>query len=113
MQEPRDPRKPGDAVVMAALEYESATLHALQTFLGTNGAAQREACLTWCNALAVINALPAEDYDRGLTHLRERGRIPDNAWQVIKAAMEQIFATGMETASPGQGVPLKSARRWK
>ena len=85
-------KKPRDPVIAAALEYESATLDALETLNGTDSEAQIAACVRFVEALQTMDAMP--DRDRGLTYLMQRGRIPDFAWKGIHAAM-QIFAADL------------------
>ena len=85
--------KPRDPVIVAALDYESATLHALRALNGTDGETQRAACLRWADAVAVIQAMPVQDYNRGLTFVTRRGHVPDHAWRLIAAALE-IFCVG-------------------
>jgi hypothetical protein len=79
-----------DPVIAAALEYESATLDALETLTGTDSEAQIAACVRFVDAMQAMDALP--DRDRGLTYLIQRGRIPDFAWKRIRAAMEILAA---------------------
>ena len=85
-------RRPNDPVLLAALEYEDATLEALWTLEGTDSEEQVAACLRFVAALQATNALPAEERDRGLAYLVQRGRIPDFAWMRIHAAMELLAA---------------------
>jgi hypothetical protein len=87
-----------DPVIAAALEYESATLDAVRTLEGSDGEAKRTSCLRFANAVAVIHALPTDDQHRGLTYLKERGRIPDDAWRLVWATME-IFVAEMDPNS--------------
>jgi hypothetical protein len=100
-----DMSKLRDPVVVAALEYERATLRALRALSGTDGEAQRAACLRFADAVAAIEGMPAQDHQRSLTYLTRRGRIPDHAWRLIAAALE-AFATGGEPGSPDQS-PLQ------
>jgi hypothetical protein len=85
-------RRLGDPVLLAALEYEDATLEALRALDGTDSEEQVVACLRFVAALEATYALPAEEHDRGLAYLVQRGRIPDFAWMRIHAAMELLAA---------------------
>jgi hypothetical protein len=85
-------KKPSDPVIATALEYERATLDALETLAGTDDEAAIAACLRFMDALQAMDAMP--DRDRGLTYLMQRGRIPNFAWKRIHAAME-IFAANL------------------
>jgi hypothetical protein len=85
-------RRPNDPVLLAALAYEDATLAALRALDGSDSREQVEACLRFVAALEATNALPAEERDRGLAYLVQRGRIPDFAWMRIHAAMELLAA---------------------
>jgi hypothetical protein len=83
-------RRPNDPVILAALEYEDATLEALQTLDGTDS---EEQVARPASASSPPQAtLPAEERDRGLAYLVQRGRIPDFAWMRIHAAMELLAA---------------------
>jgi hypothetical protein len=86
--------KTRDPVITAALEYETATLLALQALNGTDRDSQWEACLRWADSVAAIYAMKPEDHNRGTSHLVERGLIPEYGWKVLAAAMEQLAATG-------------------
>ena len=66
-------KKSRDHVFVAALEYESATLNALQA----------------------LDAMP--DRDRGLAYLKRRGGIPNFAWKRIHAFMEIFVANRTPT----------------
>jgi len=87
-----------DPVVVAALEYESATLCALRALddeaLDGKGEADHEAkiaaCLRFSNALAVIEEMPVHDRTEALAYLTRRGRIPHGSWRVIQDAMERF-----------------------
>jgi hypothetical protein len=79
-------------VILAALEYEDATLEALRALDGTDSEGAGGACLRFVAALQATNALPAEERDRGLAYLVQRGRIPDFARRRIHAAMELLAA---------------------
>jgi hypothetical protein len=81
-------------VIAMALEYESATLDALEALDGTDSEAQIAACVRFVDAMQAMDAMP--DRDRGLTYLMQRGRIPDFAWKRIHAAME-IFAADLSS----------------
>ena len=85
-------RRHDDPVLLAALEYEDATLEALRALDGTDSEEQVEACLRFVAALEATYALPAEEQDRGLAYLVQRGRIPDFAWMRIHTAMELLAA---------------------
>jgi hypothetical protein len=85
-----DMKKSRDPVIAAALEYERATLDALETLDGTDREAQIAACVRFVQAMQTMGALP--DCDRGLTYLMQRGRIPDFAWKRIHAAVEILAA---------------------
>jgi hypothetical protein len=85
-------RRPTDPVLLAALEYENATLEALRALDGTDSEEQVAACLRFVAALEASYALPAKERDRGLAYLVHRRRIPDFAWMRIHAAMELLAA---------------------
>ncbi len=53
-----------DPVITAALEYETAILLALAALKETNRDRQVEACLRFADAVAVIEAMKPEDYNR-------------------------------------------------
>ncbi len=82
-----------DPVITAALEYETATLLALEALKGTDPNHQREACLRFADAVAAIEAMKPEDYNRAGSHLVERGFVTENAWKEIHAAMKQLAET--------------------
>ena len=62
-------RQPNDPVIVAALEYEDATLEALRALDGTDSEEQVAACLSFVATLEANNALPVEERDRGLAYL--------------------------------------------
>jgi hypothetical protein len=66
-----------DPVIAAALEYESATLDALEALDGTDSEAQIAACVRFVDTMQAMDAMP--ERDRGLSYLVQRGRIPDFA----------------------------------
>jgi hypothetical protein len=82
-----------DPVIAATLEYETATLLALEALKGTDRSRQWEACLRFADAVAAIEAMKPEEYNRAGSHLVERGLVPEYAWEEIHAAMEQLAAT--------------------
>jgi hypothetical protein len=49
--------------------------------------------LRFAEAVAVIEAMKPEDYNRAGYHLVERELVPENAWKEIHAAMKQLAAT--------------------
>ena len=87
-----------DPVIVAALEYEAATLCALRALddeaSDGRGEADHEAkiaaCLRFSNALAVIEEMPVHDRTEALAYLTQRARIPYQAWRVIQDAMERF-----------------------
>jgi hypothetical protein len=83
-------RRPADdPVIAAALAYETATLHALAVLDRTkDGLAQRGACIRWAKHVTAIEAMSPADKFRALSHVQERGRVPDHSWQLIYAAMK-------------------------
>jgi hypothetical protein len=70
-------KKPRDAVIAFALEYERATLDAVATLDGTDTEAQIVACVRYGDAVTAMEAMPEEDRNRALSYLMQRGRIPD------------------------------------
>jgi hypothetical protein len=90
---------PPDAVIIAVLEYETATLDALLLLKGTDGEAQRAACLRFARAVSKIDAMPTNDQVRGLTYLTARARIPADSWRLILAAMQTLVADWISSLS--------------
>jgi hypothetical protein len=88
-------KKSRDPVFVAALEYESATLNALQALAGTDDAAVIAACMRFIDAIQALDAMP--DRDRGLAYLRRRGGVPNFAWKRIHAFMEIFVANRTPT----------------
>ena len=86
-----------------ALEYESATPQALQALNGTDGEANRVACLLFADAAAPLMALHACDGHRGLIFLSQRGLIPDNTWQRTVATFE-IVVLSMVPGAPNKAI---------
>ena len=82
--------KKSDATIDAALEYESAVLHALSTLDHADTEIQIDACLRFADAVARIEALPVPEYNRSGLFLTERNRIPAGAWQRIKERFEVL-----------------------
>lgn len=82
-----------DPVIAAALEYESATLAALTTLEESDGEAQRDACLRFADAVAVIDDMPLDDKNRGVAYLLKRGRLPAHAWRPIVAAIKILVSS--------------------
>jgi hypothetical protein len=84
--------QPHDPVIVAALEYESATLAALRALDGGDREALVAACLRWADAVAAIDAMPAQESDRAAGWLAQRGRVPHHARRLLEAAMEGLAA---------------------
>jgi len=83
-------KKPRDPVFVAALEYESAILNALQALAGIDDAAVIVACMRFIDAVQALDAMP--DRDRGLIYLMQRGGVPNFACKRIHALMEIFVA---------------------
>jgi hypothetical protein len=77
-----------DAVTVAALEYETATLSALRALKEPDDkTAQIAACLRFGAALAAIEAMSIHNRTEAIALLTLRGRIKSGSWRVIRAAV--------------------------
>jgi hypothetical protein len=65
MEFDEEPRHP---VIVAALEYESATLDALEALGGTDGDAQIAACVRFVDALQAMDVMPDRKKGCWLSH---------------------------------------------
>ena len=86
-------KQEGDAVAVAALEYEAATLSALRALEEPDDkVAQIAACLRFGAALAVIEAMSIHNRTEAMALLTLRGRIKPGSWRVIQEAVERLEA---------------------
>jgi hypothetical protein len=88
--------KPQPRVILAAREYESATLEVLHELKVADGAAQRAARIPYGQALAAIEARSADDYNRVGAFLTRR----NVAWAFFARRHFRRVALRLSAAPP-------------
>jgi hypothetical protein len=83
-----------DPATVVAVDYELATRHALGALHRTDEREQLVACLYWARAVEALGALSTPARNRALAEVAERGRVPEGAWDVIEAALDEFAAAG-------------------
>jgi hypothetical protein len=77
-----------DAVTVAVLDYEEATLHALHVLKGPDLSEMRDALEDFLCALLTVRSLSLTEREIALAVIIRRGRVPEHAWDVIGAALK-------------------------